>query len=441
MDDRREDTDHTDPTALLDVAVVGGGVGGLVAAATAATEPGARRVVLFEAHPLGGRARCDRRDGFTFNRGPRALYLGGAAHRTLEHLGVDTTAGGPPSRSGAGASDGGVVHLLPQGPGSALRTSLLTSGEKLTFARAFVRLARTDPASLVGTTVGRWLDEQQLAGATRRLFEAVVRLSTYVDAPDAFDAGAAVAAVQAATTTGVRYLDGGWQVLVDQLDGVAHAAGVERRRHHATHVAVDATGAAVLSLDDGTTATARSVVLAVGGPDAAAEVLGAVPPEWAGLGPAATAACLELGLVRPPARRFVLGIDRPTYLSTHAPPARLAPAGGAVVHAARYHRPGDEVDHALDRAELEAAAAEAGIGPADVAARRFLARMVVMGAIPLASAGGLAGRPATTISTHPGVFVAGDWVGPEGLLLDAVAASATTAARQAAARSATMAPA
>jgi len=63
----------------------------------------------------------------------------------------------------------------------------------------------------------------------------------------------------------------------------------------------------------------------------------------------------------------------------------------------------------------------------------------VSGGLPTAEGGGLGGRPAVASSDRPGVLLAGDWVGPEGLLLDAVAASATEAGRQAAARSATMA--
>ncbi len=54
------------------------------------------------------------------------------------------------------------------------------------------------------------------------------------------------------------------------------------------------------------------------------------------LGPAAEVACLELGLRRPPTRRFALGIDEPLYFSTHCPPARLAPDGAAVVHLMAY---------------------------------------------------------------------------------------------------------
>src|SRR5436305_6407323 len=103
--ERISDLDRTGGEAgpgRTDVAVVCGGLGGLVAALVATRAPGVRRVRLYEPHPLGGRARCDERDGFVFNRGPRALYIGGPADRTLTALGVDTTTGGPPVVVGAG---------------------------------------------------------------------------------------------------------------------------------------------------------------------------------------------------------------------------------------------------------------------------------------------------------------------------------------------------
>ncbi len=64
--------------------------------------------------------------------------------------------------------------------------------------------------------------------------------------------------------------------------------------------------------------------------------------------------------------------------------------------------------------------------------RRFLARMSVYGALPLASTGGLAGRPGIDDTGVPGITMAGDWVGPEGLLADAAMASGHAAGLRAA---------
>jgi phytoene dehydrogenase-like protein len=428
--------------ARTDVAVVGGGLGGLVAALTAARAAGRRRVDLFDPHPLGGRARCDERNGFTFNRGPRALYIGGAADRVLTDLGIDTSAGGPPHVEGSGVIDRGEVHAMPHSPATAMRTTLMSPSEKFAFARAFTKVPRIDPASVVGLTVSEWLDSLKLHGAPRRMLEALIRVATYTDAPDLFDAGAALANAQAGMSPGVRYVDGGWQTFVDALAAAAWDAGVIRHEVGVASIGRSAGDEAIaLSLDDGSNVVASSAVVAVGGPDAAAALLGGAPREWSRLGPPVTAGCLELGLRRVPDRRFLLGVGEPTYLSTHAPPAGLAPVGHAVVHVMRYQRPGDDMAAADQRAILDRLAADAGITPADVVTERYLARMPVTGGLPTAAGGGLAGRPSIEVPGRPGVLIAGDWVGDKGLLLDAVAASASEAGRLAAARCATMAAA
>ena len=60
--------------------------------------------------------------------------------------------------------------------------------------------------------------------------------------------------------------------------------------------------------------------------------------------------------------------------------------------------------------------------------RRVLPRAVVHHALPDCTRGGLLGRPACA-SQVPGVWYAGDWVGPEGHLADAAAASALSVVR------------
>lgn len=431
---------HDDATTA-DVVVVGGGLAGLIAANTAVRSPGTKRVLLFEPHPLGGRARCDDRDGYLFDRGPRALYIGGEGDRTLQALGVDTAAGGPPTLDRAGAVYGGEVHRLPQGFSSALRSSLMTALEKFAFAKAFARVPRIDPSGLAGTSVAEWLDVMGLAGAPRHLIEALIRVATYADAPHQLDAGAAVAAIQAALSPGVRYLDGGWQSLVDALAAKAQNAGVELHREGVELVTADEASDTVGVRTSTGELRAGAVVLASGTPDVAARLLGGIPASWPPLGPPASAACLELGLSQPPARRFILGVDEPTYLSTHAPPARLAPPGHAVVHVMRYQAPDDDTVASEQRAILDRLARQAGITSDAIVSERFLARMVVSGATPTAASGGLAGRVPVAVAEHPGVHLAGDWVGPNGMLLDAVASSAVDAARQATGASATMAAA
>jgi hypothetical protein len=128
----------------------------------------------------------------------------------------------------------------------------------------------------------------------------------------------------------------------------------------------------------------------------------------------------------------LFGVDEPWYLSTHGPVAAgLAPSGRWLLQLLEYLPPGGApAEPHVVRARFARLAEHAGIGEDDVVMRRYLHRMTVMGGMPLAANGGLAARPAVGALHRaglPGVFLAGDWVGEEGMLADASAASATRA--------------
>jgi phytoene dehydrogenase-like protein len=57
--------------------------------------------------------------------------------------------------------------------------------------------------------------------------------------------------------------------------------------------------------------------------------------------------------------------------------------------------------------------------------------MVVSNALVTAAAGGTAGRPGAAVPGIANLYVAGDWVGPDGMLADASLASARRAAHAA----------
>jgi hypothetical protein len=57
--------------------------------------------------------------------------------------------------------------------------------------------------------------------------------------------------------------------------------------------------------------------------------------------------------------------------------------------------------------------------------------MTVAGTMPRAGTGGMRGRPGVDATGSPGIHLAGDWVGPEGLLADAALASGHAAALRA----------
>jgi phytoene dehydrogenase-like protein len=410
-----------------DIAVIGGGLAGLTAAATA-SRGGATTLVL-EAHRPGGRARTTERDGFLWNLGGHALYLGGPGRAALGSVGVTPSGAAPPLDRYLGARHS-ELHRLPTGPGSLLRTSLLGARSKARLAGVLARLPRMAPATLEGTSTRDWLAGFDLRPDADAVVQALLRLGTYCADVDELGADAALAQLQLAASGGVLYLDGGWAQLTAALSD-----GIEVRASAPARTLTPAAGRLEIAVGDARV-VARQVVVAVGLP-AAARALLPDPPDWGDLGAPVTAACLDLGVRRPPRPGYVLGIDEPLYATTQGPPARQAPAGRAVVAVLRY----GARSAAEDRPALDAHRRLAGVTDDDVLAERFLASMTVAGAVPRAVRGGLPGRPGTGATGTPGVHLAGDWVGPEGLLADAALASGAAAGRRALAGLASTVPA
>lgn len=374
----------------LPVVVAGAGLAGLVAGATAALA--GARVIILESSLAGGRARTQRRDGFQFNEGPHALYHGGPGMRVLSRLGITTRGHAPPLRT-ARALIAGTPQPFPTAEN----------------ARVLAQVAAAAPDEWAGVSTAEWIDSIGLRGDAAMLAAATVRLTTYVADMDRLPASLAITQIQTALR-GASYLDGGWQQLVRGLAAIASAAGAEIRQHARVEQLAGRPG----TWEVHTTSEvirAAAVVIAVGRPAAAARLLPG-GPQWESAGPPVTAACLDIGLRRPDAR-FVLGIDQPLYMSSHAPPGDLAPAGCSLVHLMRYGatRP------AADRDELWAFAETAGIRRQEVIVHRFMPRMTVAHHLP-SPRQGLTGRPPVVVSDSPGVFIAADWVGSEGWLAD-----------------------
>jgi phytoene dehydrogenase-like protein len=405
----------------VDVVVVGAGLAGLAAGAAAAGR--GARVVVLEAHRPGGRARTVDREGFLLNEGPHALYRRGAGAAALARLGVTWRGWVPPNRDGTALFQGATA-ALPLGPPSLLATGLLGARDKVQAAALLARLPRLDPVPLADRSAADWVAGLELRPRVALLVRALIRVSTYVDDQAACSADAAVAQLKLAARGSVAYLDGGWATLVEGLAGVLAARGCELRAGGAVRGVSDTPGGYEIQAETGPL-RAPAVVLAPGTPAAVTRLLGGDP--GLAVGDPVTMATLDLGLRRPPARRFVLGIDQPVYCSRHAPGARLAPPGTALLHLGRY----GARSSAEDRAELDQLAAVAGVDQADVVVARFSHRLVVTHGLPRPGSG-LSGRPGPGVSDRPGLFVAGDWAGPVGLLGDAALASGEAAGRAAA---------
>jgi phytoene dehydrogenase-like protein len=413
------------------VIVVGAGVAGLTAAARLARADKQVTVLEKASHP-GGRAATRVKDGYHLNLGPHALYVGGAATRLLAELGVSYSFGIPKQVL---ALDGGRVERYPTDLPSTFSTRLLDARDKLELLRFFATLPLAKASAVAGVDAESWIARTAHRPRVRRLIGAFMRTVAYSAALDLVSAEVLVSRLQLAIKHPVRYVDGGWQTLVDGLRRAAEDAGA-RVRTGARVEQLETTGQRVTGvwLADGTLLAADAVVVATT-PDEALALLGDHPPELRRQladAPAATVACLDVALDRLPRPRtlVVQDLTRPRFLTIQSTVARIAPPGGAVLHAVKQLDPRQPGDPREDERDLEAFLDELQPGWRDhVVDRACLPRMTAAGLLPTAKTGGFAGRPAPRVPGMDGVYLAGDWVGAEGYQLDAAMASADHTAK------------
>jgi phytoene dehydrogenase-like protein len=390
--------------------VLGGGLAGLTAANALAGD-GHKVVLLEQSQHLGGRAITQPDRGYLLNLGPHALFAGGVAAQTLRQWNVPFSGRPPDTSSASFLMYDGRMYPLILTTRQLLATRLFGAAEKWQAARLLQQLVSGRAAA--GESMEEWIDRRARRPRVRQFAAMLVRLSTYSADLAQLSARAALDQFRRAISPGVLYLDGGWQTLVDGLEQRARALGVEIRL-----------GEAVESLESLRAAIrADGVILAV--PPASVERL--TGRSLPGMNPARLA-CLDLGLRTLPAgaARVTFGVDQPLYLSVHSAVAKLAPAGAALVHVGKYlaRATNTVTDAAGDRQELEQFADSAIPGWRDQAeVVRFMPNMTVTPAVFSPQ-----GRPGVDALGLPGVALAGDWVGSEGMLADAAVASALHAA-------------
>ena len=387
--------------------VIGGGIAGLTAANALASAGG--DVTIFEqARELGGRARTKYDGDYFLNLGPHALYAGGVAARTFAEWDIQFSGGNPAEEAE------GIRAVLVRGnalfPAVKDLRSILTSGlfsllEKLELARLFVSLRSVDVDS--SENLKQWLDVRVRSERVREFIQMAVRTATYAIAFDYLSARTALRQLSLALNPGVIYLDGGWQTLVDGLARRALSQGVQIR-----------TGVRITSLS---TLRADGIILATD-PETVEQLTGVT------LAPrkAIYAACLDLCLSRLPegAPTAAFALDRPLYYSVHSAVARLAPPGEAAVHVMKYLQ--DESSEPVSlREELEQYVDLVIPGwRLNLRRARFMPSLRVSASIP-----GSQGRADELLPNTDGLAIAGDWVGSEGMLVDAAVSSALRAAR------------
>lgn len=394
--------------ARTDVAVIGGGLAGLTAAAFAARS-GVSVTVLDGRTTIGGRARTTVDDGFHFNEGPHALYRAGKAAVALAELGISPKGGVPPltrSRFSLGGRITAVPGVVPTRQMLAMMARLPRDRRDPAWSRA---------------AADEWLAARFPDDTARSVARTFVRLTTYVADMSTIAADSVIAQL-AAGSRGVLYLHRGWSQLVTALEAstVAHG-GVVVREAKAVGATSEGTEWRIETTAAGSV-VAKSVIWAGGGPDGADRLFAGAAEsirQHAADATPVVASCLDLGLAaqsRP--SRSVLGVDRNSYAIVHTPSADLTDRDGDVLHVMQYEPSGDD-----GLAELEDIADEAlPDWRSRELARQFGKRRTVAFDRPRPGVG-LPGRQPVTVADLPGAFVAGDWVGAEDMLGSASIAS------------------
>jgi phytoene dehydrogenase-like protein len=419
--------------ARTDTAIVGGGMAGLTVACYLARA--GLDVTVFEKAPeLGGRAATQNIHGFRFNRGGHALYTGGAASRVLEELGIFYAYGVPKDTF---VLREGKLSPLPANLIGLLRTDLLDAGDKLALFRLFVALGTAKPNVLAKTSVQEWLDLKVRRPRLRLLMTAVARTFVYTTALDLVSAELFVEKFQRSLKHPVHYIDGGWQILVDELRVAAERAGawIVSNAHVEGVELLGGDRVRGVHLRDGSSVGAAAVVLATGAQDAARLVDEGEHPALRrivdDLVPARIA-CLDVALSRLPVpeRPVVQDLDHPRFTSAQSVYTRVAPEGAALVIAFKQLDPRYPGDPREDERDLEDLLDATQPGWRDVLVKRqYMPRIEAAGALPIAKDGGFAGRPGPEVPGIANLYLAGDWVGPKGFLVDASMASARRAAQ------------
>ncbi|AUS08290.1 dehydrogenase [Laceyella sacchari] len=410
-----------------DVAIIGGGLSGLVASIYLA-KAGKAVAVLEKSDRSGGRAGTAHKNGALFNLGGHALYRGGEAFSILRELGVEVQ-GGIPNAKGY-AMWNNDIYPLPASVGSLLTSKLLTLYGKKEFVSLMVRLSRIEPHAVGRISFLEWAEKTIQDPMARHIFYALCRTTTFANDPDHQLAGATIKQLQRGLKENVLYVDGGWESIVNSLRDQAIATGVTLLNRQ-TATQIEQSGKIYrLHFADGAMLEVPFVIVTVGPAQTCRLVKDAERTslrKWREQARPIIAACLDLGLKRlpNPKHHFVIGIDQPVFFTNHSAASRLSEDGITVVHLVKYlgaepGNPSEDERHLEQVMDL--------LHPQwrkEVVARQFLPNMtVVHDSVTLDKTS----FPGPEVPEMRGLYIAGDGCGHGEMLADAALASGKRAA-------------
>ncbi len=413
-----------------DIAVIGGGIAGLIAAIETA-QAGKSVVLLEKASKVGGRGITVNRNGALFNLGGHAIYRGGEAYSLFKEWGLKLE-GGNPSTQVAGIWQGKVVPLGQ--PAKLLFSSFLSWSAKLELVGLLSKLGKLDPLAISPrSSLREWAEQEIRDPMVRHIFYALARTATYTFDADRQAASPAMRQVQSSLKYGVHYINGGWQTIVDQLRTKAVHTGVDIMEScHVAEIEQDRSSVRRIVLTDGRAWSVTQVISTAPPAETYQMLHGAdrtVLRRWKEEARPSYAACLDLCLKKLPVegRNVAIGLDRPVFFSNHSAAAELSENGTKVIHLIKYNGVG-ESDPKQDQRLLEQTMSL--LHPnweREVVTKQYLPNITVVHDYP--HLGRKEQHIGPAVPEVQGLYVAGDWANHGELLLDAAAASARRAAK------------
>lgn len=206
----------------MEIAVIGGGLAGLTAAAYLSQAPGIRGV-LFERSPQwGGRAFTYEKTGFTLNYGAHAIY--GIDRHTIgkleKELGLSITSRQVDKRK-VMYEKGDQVTPAPLDFVNLVKTDVLSAGQKVRFAAEIAAMIANIHQLRKYATLGDYLAESNNGEDLKELWEHLVCSNFFVSPEDARRVPGHVIADYYhnlfLSQKPVNYILGSWAVITNQL--------------------------------------------------------------------------------------------------------------------------------------------------------------------------------------------------------------------------------
>ena len=403
---------------MWDCVVVGGGITGLTASIILA-EAGLSVLLLEKSKKVGGRARTEVKEEAYLNLGPHALYSKGLSLKMLNDLGIHLKGNSP-------KINGSLIYnersyKLPTDPIQVLRSPLFSSKGKVELLSFYIKLYSQKLIVNPEVTVSDWLQQNIHEEQVRQFLLMLIRLSTYCDNPNLINVQEAFTQLRLGKPI---YLDFGWQTMVKALTEKAIALGVFIQTGISVKQVQGEFPRFFVTLSDNTFVCTKNL-LVTGSPKEAVKIIQGISTTVSLLDEFIPihAACMDIVLKSLPNSKinFALSMDEGLYFSNHSSAATLSTTEKySVIHVMKYLR-SDFVHEELYKQEIESFLHRIQPGWEEhVVFRRYLPKLTVTHVHPH--------RKQEITTDVPGLLLAGDWVGTEGMLADRAFSSAKKAA-------------